>query len=234
MSSAAHLPNAVEVVAVLGGPVEVGVGDPDRARHQRLERFLDRRQAGDRQGAHGGAVVGDVARQHLVAAGLAGGPEVLAGQLPRRLHGLAAAGREEHPVERPGRQRRQPLRQLDGVRVGVAPQREVGQLAGLAGGGLGQLPAAVPGLDHEQARQPVQVAPPPAVPHPRALAPDDDRHVVLGVGAHAGEVHPQVAPGRVLQVLVVSGHAGGAGRDRRQRGVGGRWRVGFGHRVPHW
>ena len=121
------------VVAVLHGPVEVGVGDPNRPRNQRLERLLDDRQPGDGQGAHGRPVVGDGAGEHLVAAGLAGGPEILAGQLPGRLHRLAAGRGEKDPVEGARRQGGQPLGQLDGARMGVTPQREVGQLLGLGG-----------------------------------------------------------------------------------------------------
>ena len=85
----------VHVVLEVRGPVEVGVRDLEGARHQRLERRADLGHAGDRQGAHGGAVVGDVPADHLVALGLADELEVLAGQLPRRLDRLGAAGGEE-------------------------------------------------------------------------------------------------------------------------------------------
>src|SRR3712207_8506616 len=52
------------------------------------------------QRALGGAVVGDRPADDLVLERAAGEPEVVLGQLPRRLHGLAATGGEEHPVER--------------------------------------------------------------------------------------------------------------------------------------
>ena len=58
----------------------------------------------------------------------------------------------------PGREVGQPVGQLDRLRVGVGPEREVGQLGGLLGGGVGELVPAVSGLHHEQAGEAVQVA----------------------------------------------------------------------------
>ena len=90
----------LEVVAqVLRGAVEVGVGHLVGARHQRLERLPSLGDAGDRQRALRGAVVGDGPADHLVLARLADELQVLLGQLPRGLDGLAAAGGEEHPVQ---------------------------------------------------------------------------------------------------------------------------------------
>ena len=143
-----------------GGPVEVGVRHPDAARGHRLERVLDVGQAGDGQRAHRGPVVGDLAADHLVPFGLAGQLEVLLGELPGRLDGLRAAGGEEHPVQVARGQVGQPLGQLDGLGMGVGPQREVRELGGLARARLGDLLAAVADLAHEQAGQPVQVTPP--------------------------------------------------------------------------
>ena len=143
----------------VGGAVEVGVRHPDAAGHQRLERVLDVGQAGDRQGAHGRAVVGDVTADHLVLAGMPGQLEVLLGQLPGRLDRLRPAGGEENPVQVSWRELGQPRRQLDGLGVGVGPQREVRQLGHLPRARLGDLRAAVPDLAHEQPGQPVQVAP---------------------------------------------------------------------------
>src|SRR6266545_2456497 len=203
----------VEVAAALAAVV-VGVLDPHRAGHQRLEDLLDVGQAGDGQRAHGGAVVGDVAAEDLVAAGLADRPEVLARQLPCALDRLAAAVGEEHAVAVSRRDRRQPLGQLDRARVRVAPQREVGQLAGLLGGGLGQLGAAVADLHHEQPGQPVQVAPAVLVVDVGSVAADDHRDLVIrSVAGHPGEMKPQVPPGGSLR---------GVGRvDPCRRGLGG-------------
>ena len=87
------------VAQVLRGAVEVGVGHLEGARHQRLEHLLGGRDAGDRQRALRRAVVGHGAADHLVLGGLADQLEVLLGQLPRGLDGLAAAGGEEDAVE---------------------------------------------------------------------------------------------------------------------------------------
>jgi hypothetical protein len=80
------------------------------------------------------------------------GLEVLLGHLPRRLDRLRAAGGEEDPVEVAGREYGQTLGEFDRPRVRVGPQREVGQLGGLAGARLGYLGPAVPDLADEQAR----------------------------------------------------------------------------------
>ena len=125
--------------------------------------------------------------------------EVLLGHLPRRLDGLGTAGGEEDPVEVAGGEHGQPLGELDRPRVGVGPQREVGELGGLPGARLGHLGPAVPDLADEQARQPVQVALAPGVVDVLAGSPHDRRHVGAGVGGHPGEVQPEVAVGRCLQ-----------------------------------
>ena len=64
------------------GPVEVRVGHLDGAAHQGFEGGLEVRDPGDRQGAHGRPVVGDVTADDLGALRLAGDPEVLPDQLP--------------------------------------------------------------------------------------------------------------------------------------------------------
>ena len=127
------------VVLEVRRAVVVGVRDPEGRRHQRLERRLHAGQAGDRQGALRGAVVGDRAADHLVLVGLADELEVVLGQLPGGLDRLAAAGGEEDAVQVARRVVGDPLGELDGVRVGVGPQRHEGQLLGLLGGGLGEL-----------------------------------------------------------------------------------------------
>ena len=186
-------------------------GHPERRGHQRLERRLHARQAGDRQRALGRAVVGDRAADHLVLVGLAGDLEVVLGQLPRGLDGLAATGGEEDPVEVARRVAGDPLRELDRVRVGVGPQRHERQLLGLLRGGLGQLRAAVAQLAHEQARQTVEVALAVHVVDVGALAADDDGHVGRVVGRVAREVHPQVVAGSLLEACVVVGDLAGHG-----------------------
>ncbi|UMG94433.1 hypothetical protein MF408_10870 [Nocardioides sp. TF02-7] len=58
-------------------------------------------------------------------------------------------------------------------------------------------------LGDEQPGETVEVAAPVAVVEVGALAPHDDRHVVVGVVAVAGEVHPEVVLGGLLQPGVV-------------------------------
>ena len=115
----------------------------------------------------------------LVRWRLAGDPEVLPGKLPRRFHRLGATGGEEDAVEVARRVAGDPLGQLDGARVRVGPQREVGERLGLLGAGLGQLGPAVAELRGEEAREAVEVALAVLVPDPRAFAAHDDGHLVV-------------------------------------------------------
>ncbi len=130
--------------------VEVRVRHLDRARDERLERLLGGGDAGDGQRAHGGAVVGDVAADRLVLHGFSDGLEVLPSQLPRRLDRLAAAGGEEDAVEVAWRVVREALGQRSRLRMGVGPQREERELAGLLARSLRELDPAVADLDHEK------------------------------------------------------------------------------------
>ena len=204
----------------LGGAVEVGVGHPERRRDERLERRLHHRDAGDRQRALRRAVVGDRAADHLVLGGLAGELEVVLGELPRGLDGLAAAAGEEDAVEVAGRVARDPLGQLHGLRVGVGPQRHEGELGGLLGRRLGDVGAAVPELVDEQAGEPVEVALALGVVEVGTLAAHDHGHLALLVDRVAREVQPQVVATGLLQAgeLVV--------------GVGGGKVVRHGYRCP--
>ncbi|OPZ55532.1 MAG: hypothetical protein BWY91_00975 [bacterium ADurb.BinA028] len=195
--------------------IEVGVGHLVAAGHERLEDRFGGWNAGDRQGPLRSAVISDVAADHLGLHRLADELVVLLGQLPGRLDGLAATGREEHPVEVARGVVSKALGQLDGPRVGIGPQREVGDLLELCHGGVGQLLPAVADLDGEQARQSVEVLVPPVVPDVGPVTLDDERH---GVGAvailedrMAGEVHPQVIPGGLRIELPGAGVEVGAG-----------------------
>ena len=193
-------PERHQVVAVDRGTVEVGVGHLDGAGDQWLEGRLEGGDPGDRQRTHGGAVVGDVAAEHLGPGRLAHQPEVLAGELPGRLDRLGAAGGEEHAVAVPGGQDGDALGQLDRPRVGVGPQREVGQLRRLLRRRLGQLGPAVTDLAGEEARKAVEVALAVLVPDIGTLAAHHHRHLVVGaVGPEPGEVHPQMALGPLAQ-----------------------------------
>ncbi len=194
-----HLEVAAVVQCQMGGrAVRVGVGHLERPGHQRLVRDAQLRHTGDRQRALRRAVVRDRTADHLVLRGLAGQLEVLLGQLPGALDGLSAARGEEDPVEVAGSEVGQPLRQVDGRRVGVGPDREEGQLGRLTRGRLGELAAPVPGLHDEEAGETVQVGTTAGVPDPAALPPHHDRYLrAVLVGGVPGEVHPQVVAGGV-------------------------------------
>ena len=130
-------------------------------------------------------MVRDVAADHLVAVRLADRLEVLARELPRRLDRFAAAGGEEHALEVAGREIGEAFGELDRAGVRVAPHREVRELAGLLGGGVGELGATVTDLRDEQAREAVEVALAVLVVDPRAFAAHDHRDVgvrVVGIG----------------------------------------------------
>ena len=178
--------------------------------HERLERRAQRRDAVDRERAHGRPVVGDVARDHLPAP-LAAGRVVLAGELPGRLDRLGAARDEEDAVEVAGSQRGDLGRELDRARVRVRPVGVEGQLAQLRGGRLADLVAErVPDLDREEARRARRGSAGPR--RPRGSSPSP-RTMIGGppfaVLAHPREVQPEVVARRALPV--VDGR-GGLGR----------------------
>ena len=166
---------------------------------ERLERLAQAGDPGRRERAERRAVVGDLAGDHLGLVGLAGQLEVLAGELQRRLDGLAAAAGEEHAVQVAGRERGDPRRELDRRRMRVGPVGEEAELLGLVGAGLGDVGAAVADVDAEQRREAVEVAVAVLVVDVAALAADDDRHLVVGVRRQPREVHPQVAAGQLLK-----------------------------------
>jgi hypothetical protein len=135
--------------------------------------------------------------------GLADQLEVVLGQLPGGLDRLAAAGGEEHPVQVARSVAGDPLGELDGVGMGVGPQRHEGQLLGLLGGGLGQLNPTVSELAHEQAGEAVEVALAVGVEQVGTFAAHDDRNIGRLVAGVPGEMHPQVVACRLLEVGVV-------------------------------
>ena len=153
-----------------------------------------------REGAERGAVVGDLARDELVALALAAHAVVLARELDGGLDGLGAAGREEDAVEVAGGEAGDARGELDRARVRVAPVGEEAELLDLLGGGLADLGAAVAGVHAEQRGQAVEVALAVLVPDVAAVALDDDGQLVVRVRAHAGEVHPQVPACQLLQL----------------------------------
>ncbi len=191
----------------LGGPaVDVGVGDMTAARRERLELRAQLGDPGRRERPERSPVVGDLTRDHLVLLAFAERPVVVAGQLQRRLDRLRAAVGEEDPVEPRRGERGEAGGEFDRPRVGVAPERVEVELLDLARGRFAELGAAVAGVDAEERREAVEVAVAVLVEDVTALAADDDRDLVLAVvGAHPGEVHPQMAFCQLLQAAVDSG-----------------------------
>jgi hypothetical protein len=124
---------------------------------------------------------------------------VVASQLQRRLDRLRAAGGEEDAVEVAWGECGEPGGQLDRPRVRVAPQRVEVELFHLTRGGIGQLGAAVAGVDAEEAREAIEVAVAVVVVDVAAVGAGDDRHLLALIGAHASEVEPEVALGEILK-----------------------------------
>ena len=83
----------------------------------------------------------------------------------------------------------------------VAPDDEEVEFFVLAGGGFGEFGPAVAGIHAEEAGESVEVTVALVIPDIGALAPRDDRDLVLVVvTAHAGEMHPKVLAGLVLEI----------------------------------
>ena len=183
------------------GPVRVRVGHVGGAREERLERAAAPGQAGRGERAHRGAVVGELARDDLVAAALAVELVVLTAELEGGVDRLAAAAGEEDAVEVAGGEPRDAGGELDRARVRVGPVGVEAELLALVGARLGDLRAAVADVHAVQRGQPVEEAAPVLVEDVAALALDDDRHLVgRVVAAHRGEVHPQMLARKVLHV----------------------------------
>jgi hypothetical protein len=170
------------------------------AGRKRLERRAKRGDAGDGERAKRRAVVGGLARDDLGALRLAVLLVECADQLPRGLDRLGAARREEDAVEVARRELRDACGELDGRRMGVGPVREELEVTRLVGARLGHLMPPMPDVDAEKRRKAVEVLVAVLVPDVAAIPADDDRHLVLVVvGAHAAEVHPQMAASLLLE-----------------------------------
>ena len=79
------------------------------------------------------------------------------------------------------------------------PVGEKAELLGLVGTGLDEIGAAVAHVDAEQRRQTVEIAVAVLVLDVATFAAHDDRDLVILVGRHAGEVHPQMATPELLE-----------------------------------
>ncbi len=190
-------------LALLGPAVDVGVGDVAAARGERFELSPQLGDPGRRERPQRGAVVGDLAGDHLVLLTFAMHAVVVAGQLQRRLDRLATAGGEEDAVEVGWGQRGDPRGEFDRPRVGVAPERVEVELFDLARRRFAVLGATVAGVDAEQSGEAVEVALAVLVEDVTALGAGDDRDLVLGrVAAHPREVHPEMSAGQLLKLGV--------------------------------
>ena len=194
-----------ERVLVLGErvPVGVGVGDVHPARRQGLERRAEAGDARRRHRAHRRTVIRRLPGDDLVALRLADRSEVLARQLPRRLHRLRPTGREEDAVEIAGREPAQHRRQLDRRGMRERPDRVVAERSRLLGGRVGQPPATVPDLHREEPRESVELAVVVLVEDVATLAPHDEGNVALRELPELAEVHPEVPLGVRLQLVDV-------------------------------
>src|SRR6185437_13847894 len=143
--------------------------------------------------------VGDVARDDLGLERVARDLVVLARQLDGGLHGLGAAAGEEDAVQVAGSEIGDARRELDRARVRVGPVGVEAQLLGLLCPGLDDVGTAVADVDAEQRRETVEIALSVLVVDVTALTADDDRNLVVLVGRHPREMHPQVTPGEFLK-----------------------------------
>ena len=176
----------------------VRVRDVEGGDGRRAKRLLEAGHAGERQRTQGHAVVGAIARDRLGALRLAVREVVLADELPGGLHGLRAAAREEHVVERAWRNLGQPVGQLDRRRMSHTPVRGERKLDQLPARDLGHLGAErIAELGAEQVREPVEVAPAEAVDHEHALASLEHEQFDTAVAgaAVAREVEKQMVGG---------------------------------------
>ena len=188
VASSSSRRNARELLLGLLGRavVAVRVRHVEHVRHERLERRAQLGAAGERERAHGGAVVGHAAGDRLPAP-LAAGAVVLAGELPGRLGGLRPAGHEERAVEVARSELGQLRGQLDRARVGEGPVDRERQLAHLRGGRLAHLGAvAVADVHAEQPGERVEVALAVRVLEVAAVA------AARSPGARAGSAYPPI------------------------------------------
>jgi hypothetical protein len=152
------------------------------------------RQAADGVGAHRGAVIAAEERDDLVLVGLALRHPVVPRNLHRALVGFRAADGEHGEIEIAGRERGELRRQLCGGAIReLARCRIVGELDGLLGDGLGDLPAPVADVDHGQSREAVHQLLALLGPDPDTLGAIDDQLFVREPGVILRLVRPEMS-----------------------------------------
>ena len=196
---------ARQLGALQRGAVGARVRDVAGRDRGRSERLAERLEAGERERSQRHAVVGGAASDRLAPLGLAVGEVVVAHELPSRLDRLRAAAGEEDALEAVGRDARDTLRQLDRRRVRGRPVGVERQLDQLLARGLRHLGAVgVAELAAEQAREPVDVAPPRVSQtwQPSARSSTSSSPAPGPERAVAGEVQQQMVVCGPLQAVV--------------------------------
>ncbi len=179
-----------QLFALLPLQVCMCVAGVEGTRRQRRIEIADLGYAGDGERTKRRPVVGDIARDDLVAVGLAGRAEVLFDELPGGLHGVAAPAPEEDTIEIAGRQGRELRRELDRGGMREGPEREEVKLVRLLVGGVCDFFPAVADIRQEEAGQTVDVSLAVVVEDVAAVSARDDR--VVGRIAERRETRPQV------------------------------------------
>ena len=205
-----HLVGALEVAATLVGAVlaAIGIGwlDMANASHQRLKRRADAGNAGQREGAVGGAVIRDLAGNHLAAHWLATRIVIIAGQLDRAFDTFRAARDKERAVEAVGCDLGELGREFDrlGMRVGpVGVIRELHRL--LEHRRTDLLAVRVADLDGKQPTQEIHVAIAVRVLEENIVSSDHHRVLIRIEPCHLREVKPQVLHRHFLQCCGIYG-----------------------------
>ena len=124
---------------------------------QRQELLAELRNAGDAQGSEGGAVIGPISSEDLVARFLTTCHVIVACELDRRLNRFRASAHEEHLVETLWSSFGNQRCSLDGGRTRETPVGEEPELFHLLHGSGGQVIATMAKVGTEKSRQPVEV-----------------------------------------------------------------------------
>ncbi len=171
----------------------------------------------DRDAAEADAVIAALAPDHPGPGALADGALVGERDLERGIDRFRARAGEEHPVERAGRRDGgETLGELEGDRVAHLERGRVVEGRELALDGLGDAPAAVPGIDAPQAGGAVEDGAPVIrrVVHALGRHEQARRRLELAVGR---ERHPVGVEARAVEARRMGVHGGGLRRGRLGR-----------------